>query len=70
MLAAEHDAVIPLEIPERLVASAVRARSRRLHVVEGGEHNRVWALLAEQPARFDATLGMVVEVVEAVQGRR
>ncbi len=60
VVAAEHDAVIPLEIPERLVASAVRARRRELMVVEGGQHNRVWALLAEQPQRFDTALSAVV----------
>ncbi|MRV75675.1 alpha/beta fold hydrolase [Duganella sp. FT92W] len=60
VVAAEHDAVIPLEIPERLVAAAGRARQRELMVVEGGQHNRVWALLAEQPERFDAALGSVI----------
>jgi alpha-beta hydrolase superfamily lysophospholipase len=60
VVAAEHDAVIPIEICERLVASAVRARQRELMVVQGGQHNRVWALLAEQPARFDAALERVI----------
>ncbi|GAB2863716.1 alpha/beta hydrolase [Pseudoduganella ginsengisoli] len=68
VVAAEHDAVIPLEIPERLVASAARARQRELMVVEGGQHNRVWALLAEQRERFDAALGRVVDTLE--QGQR
>lgn len=63
VVAAEHDAVIPLEIPERLVASAVRARSRQLHVVQGGAHNYVWSLLEQQPQRFDAAVGMVVETL-------
>jgi hypothetical protein len=52
---AEHDAVIPLEIPERLVA-APRAESRQLHIVRGAEHNRLWSLLEETPADFDAAL--------------
>lgn len=60
VVAAEQDTVIPLEIGERLVASAVRARQRELMVVAGAQHNRVWALLAEQPERFDAALGRVI----------
>lgn len=68
VVAAEHDAVIPLEICERLVASAVRARQRELMVVEGGQHNRVWALLAEQPQRFDAALGRVIATLHGHTG--
>lgn len=60
VLAAEHDSVIPLEIPQRLVASAIRARSSVLHVVQGAEHNRMWSLLAEQPERFRETLALVL----------
>jgi uncharacterized protein len=60
VVAAEHDTVIPLEICERLVASAGRARRSELMVVQGGQHNRVWALLAEQPQRFEAALGSVM----------
>ncbi|MYM24426.1 alpha/beta fold hydrolase [Duganella sp. FT135W] len=60
---AEHDAVIPLEISERLVAAATRAESRQLHIVRGAEHNRLWALLADTPADFDAAVEMVVAVV-------
>lgn len=63
VIAAEHDAVIPLEIPQRLVEAARRARARCLHVVEGAEHNRLWSLLAEQPARFDATVDMVADFI-------
>jgi pimeloyl-ACP methyl ester carboxylesterase len=59
VLAAEHDAVIPLEIPLRLVASAVKARSSKLHVVPGAEHNRLWSLLAEQPDHFSQTMDLV-----------
>lgn len=60
---AEHDAVIPLEIPERLVAAATRAKSRQLHIVRGAEHNRLWSLLEETPADFDAALELVVGTV-------
>jgi len=59
VIAAEHDAVIPLEIPQRLVAAATRAQSRQLHVVQGAEHNRLWSLLEEDPASFDAAVEMV-----------
>lgn len=61
---AEHDAVIPLEIPERLVAAATRAESRRLHIVRGAEHNRLWSLLEETPADFNAALEMVVNTIK------
>ncbi|NGZ85493.1 alpha/beta fold hydrolase [Duganella aceris] len=63
VIAAEHDAVIPLEIPQRLVAAATRAQSRQLHVVRGAEHNRLWSLLEEDPASFDAAVDMVAAVV-------
>jgi len=59
VIAAEHDATIPLEIPERLVVAATRAQSRLLHVVPGAEHNRLWSLLAEEPPRFEAAVDMV-----------
>lgn len=61
---AEHDATIPLEISERLVAAARRAQSRQLFIVPGAEHNRLWALLAETPADFNAALELVLEVVD------
>ncbi|WP_179671336.1 alpha/beta hydrolase [Duganella sp. 1224] len=64
VLHAEHDATIPLEISERLYGAATRARSRQLYVVPGAEHNRLWALLAETPADFEAALAMVVGVID------
>ena len=63
VIAAEHDATIPLEIPERLVDAARRAESRVLHVVKGAEHNRMWSLLQETPADFDSAIDMVVATV-------
>lgn len=63
VIAAEHDAVIPLEIPQRLVAAATRAQSSRLHVVRGAEHNRLWSLLEEDPASFDAAVDMVAATI-------
>ena len=63
VIAAEHDAVIPLEIPQRLVAAATRAQSRQLHVVQGAEHNRLWSLLEQDPSHFDAAVELVAAVV-------
>ena len=63
VLHAEHDATIPLEISDRLFGAATRAQSRQLHIVQGAEHNRLWALLEETPADFNAALAMVAEVV-------
>ena len=63
VIAAEHDAVIPLEIPQRLVAAATCAQSRQLHVVQGAAHNRLWSLLEEDPASFDAAVDMVAAAV-------
>lgn len=64
VIAAEHDATIPLEIPERLVAAATRAQSAQLHVVKGAQHNYLWALLAEQPAKLEAAIEMVCGVLK------
>lgn len=61
---AEHDAVIPLEISDRLFGAATRAESRRLHIVQGAEHNRLWSLLQETPADFDAAIDMVVNTIK------
>ncbi len=61
---AEHDATIPLEISERLVAAATRAQSRQLFIVPGAHHNRLWALLAETPADFEAALDRVIRTIE------
>jgi pimeloyl-ACP methyl ester carboxylesterase len=64
VIAAEHDATIPLEIPERLVAAAVSAASRQLYVVPDAEHNYLWGLLAESPPKFDALIDRVAETVD------
>lgn len=62
VIAAERDAVIPLEIPERLVLSARQARSRRLRVVADADHQHLFPLLsAERPAEFDALLALMVD---------
>lgn len=61
---AEHDTVIPLEISDRLFGAATRAQSRQLHVVQGAEHNRLWALLQATPADFNAAIDIVVNTVK------
>ncbi|MBJ7309575.1 alpha/beta fold hydrolase [Rugamonas sp. CCM 8940] len=65
LVAAEHDAVIPLEIPQRLLAAAGKARWRHLHVLPGAEHNRVWSLMLEQPELYERTLGLMLECMQA-----
>ncbi len=67
VIAAEHDAVIPREIPERLVESAIKSRWRKLLVVRGAEHKHLFSLLLEQPEQFKATIDLVVEGIEAAK---
>jgi pimeloyl-ACP methyl ester carboxylesterase len=64
VIAAEHDAVIPREIPERLVDAASNASWRQLHIVQGAEHNRLFALLKETPARLQETADLMAECVQ------
>ena len=59
VIAAGNDTVIPPEIPERLVAAASQASWRRLHVVAGAQHNRLFSLLAERPAAFAETMALI-----------
>lgn len=59
VIAAQNDAVIPSEIPARLVDAAGQASWRKLHVVAGAQHNRLFALLAERPAAFAETMELV-----------
>lgn len=64
IIAAEHDAVIPLEIPERLLLSARKARSRRLRVVVGADHQHLFPLLSEErPDEFDELMDLIVDTV-------
>ncbi|WP_211442707.1 alpha/beta fold hydrolase [Collimonas humicola] len=62
VIAAERDAVIPLEIPERLVLSARQARSRRLRVVADTDHHHLFPLLAaERPAEFEELMTLLAD---------
>ena len=65
MIAAENDAVIPSEIPARLVDAAGKASWRKLHVVAGAQHNRLFELLAERPADFEETMKLIVACLTA-----
>ena len=65
VIAAQNDAVIPPEIPQRLVDAARQASWRQLHVVAGAQHNRLFAQLAERPADFAATLEQVFACLDA-----
>ncbi len=64
VIAAENDAVIPREIPERLVDSASNAAWRQLHVVQGAEHNRLFSLLKETPSRLQHMADLMAECIE------
>ncbi len=64
VIAAEHDAVIPREIPERLLASAEQASWRKLCVVPGAEHNRLFSLLAERPIEFERTMDLILDCLD------
>jgi pimeloyl-ACP methyl ester carboxylesterase len=66
VIAAENDDVIPAEIPSRLVQSAVQASWRKLHVVPGAVHNRLFSMLAERPDDFQACMA---RVLACLQGR-
>jgi pimeloyl-ACP methyl ester carboxylesterase len=64
VIAAENDVVIPREIPERLVASAVNASWRKLLVVERAEHTRLFSLLKEEePARYEEVFDLIAECI-------
>lgn len=65
VIAAEHDNVIPAEIPERLVRAARLSSWRKLHVVPGAAHNQLFSQLAEQPAMFDEVMKMILECLDA-----
>ena len=65
VIAAANDAVIPPEIPPRLVDAACRASWRKLHVVGGAQHNRLFARLAERPAAFAGTMELLFACLDA-----
>jgi len=42
IIAAENDAIIPAEIPERLLSSAAGCRQKQLLTIPGAGHNSIW----------------------------
>ncbi len=64
VIAAEDDAVIPREIPERLVDAAGSASWRQLHIVHGAGHNRLFSLLKEAPSRLQETADLMAHCVQ------
>ena len=64
VIAAQNDSVIPPEIPERLVDAASQASWRRLHVVAGAPHHRLFARLAERPAEFAETMALILSCLD------
>ena len=66
VLAAEHDSVIPSEIPELLFQSAHRAAWRRLQVIDGASHHRLFSMLSEQPLAFERRMHLLLQCLQAV----
>jgi pimeloyl-ACP methyl ester carboxylesterase len=64
VIAAEHDAVIPREIPERLVDAAVNAAWRRLHIVKDAEHNWLFTKLKQTPELLQETADLMAQCME------
>lgn len=65
VIAAEHDTVIPPEIPERLFQSARKSSWRKLHIVPGAQHNRLFPLLSERPQEFEQTMALIFACLQA-----
>jgi pimeloyl-ACP methyl ester carboxylesterase len=64
VIAAEHDAVIPREIPERLFDAASNAAWRRLHIVKDAEHNWLFTKLKQTPDLLQETANLMAQCVE------
>ncbi len=59
VIAAGNDAVIPREIPERLVASGINAAWRHLLVVPDTEHRHLFAPLLARPREFEEAMELI-----------
>jgi pimeloyl-ACP methyl ester carboxylesterase len=68
IVAAEHDAVIPMEIPQRLFDVAVRSCWRRLYVVRDAGHRRMFELLQERPAELTALTNLMAACLRGIGG--
>lgn len=53
VIAAENDAIIPADIPEKLLSSASCCRQKKLLIVPGAGHNSIWENLMHSPALYE-----------------
>lgn len=53
IIAAENDAIIPGEIPEKLLSSASCCCQKQLLIVPGAGHNTIWESLMRAPALYE-----------------
>jgi hypothetical protein len=65
VIAAEHDTVIPSEIPERLLQSARKSSWRKLHIVPGAQHERLFPLLSGRPQEFEQVMALIFACLQA-----
>ncbi|QIL73721.1 alpha/beta hydrolase [Diaphorobacter sp. HDW4B] len=63
VIAAEKDGVIPLEIPERLYASATSASERELLVIPDAEHRGLLPIVLARPQWRDAVMNNVMRAL-------
>ncbi len=54
VIAAENDAIIPAEIPNKLVSSATRACRKKLLTIPGAGHNSIWEQLMHSRDRYES----------------
>jgi pimeloyl-ACP methyl ester carboxylesterase len=65
VIAAEHDSVVPREIPERICASAAIAKESKLPVIKGAQHNHLFSILKETPPAYEA---LILEIIACTDG--
>lgn len=56
VIAAEDDAIIPSEIPNKLVSSACCAANKELITISGAGHNNIWENLMRSPVLYEKVL--------------
>jgi pimeloyl-ACP methyl ester carboxylesterase len=69
VIAAEQDAVIPAEIPERIVASARAAEHKELIVPRGTLHSRVFSVIREDPRMLSHVMAAILTAIDGAEGR-
>lgn len=65
VITAEHDTVIPSEIPERLLQAAKKSSWRKLHVVQGAQHERLFPLLSQRAQEFEQAMVLISSCLQA-----